>query len=50
MQLKIKGSDSVYVAIAYRYNLKLITNDEQQMERGRKIIPAFTPEEEFQNL
>ncbi len=50
MQLKIKGSDSVYVAIAYRYNLKLITNDAQQMECGKKIISASTPEEELQTL
>lgn len=47
MQLKVKGSDSVYIAVSYEHNLKLVTNDNQQYERSNAIIEAITPEEWF---
>ena len=41
MQLKVKGSDSVYIAVSHKYGLKLVTNDNQQYERGKTMIETI---------
>jgi predicted nucleic acid-binding protein len=43
MQLKVKGSDSVYIAVSHKYGLKLVTNDNQQYERGKTMIETIKP-------
>lgn len=43
--LKLKGADSTYVAVSHRHNLKLVTNDNQQRDRGGKVVATATPEE-----
>lgn len=45
VRLKLKGADSTYIAVSRRYNLKLITNDNQQWDRGKEIIATAKPEE-----
>jgi len=47
---KIKGADSVYVAVASRFNVRLITLDDEQRKRSMKIIDVLTPEEEINKV
>ncbi|MCK4613937.1 MAG: hypothetical protein KAU14_03965 [Thermoplasmata archaeon] len=44
---RLRGCDAVYVAVAYLFNVKLITLDEQQKERSKGLIEAMTPMEEI---
>lgn len=44
LRLKIKGGDSIYIAISSFFNLTLVTYDNQQRERGKEIINTATPE------
>ncbi|MDI6591828.1 MAG: type II toxin-antitoxin system VapC family toxin [Patescibacteria group bacterium] len=34
----LKSADAVYVALAFDYNLELITLDKEQLEKGKKLI------------
>ncbi len=45
---RIKGSDSIYVAVAYATKAKLITLDEEQKEKSKDLIQALTPVEELE--
>ncbi len=40
---RIKGSDSVYVAVAQRFGATLVTRDRQQLERANSIVPVLHP-------
>jgi predicted nucleic acid-binding protein len=40
---RLRGSDSVYVAVASRFGTELITLDREQLERLPKIIPVRKP-------
>ena len=42
---RLRGSDSVYVAVARRYGATLVTLDREQYIRGAEIIPTQTPSE-----
>lgn len=42
---RLRGADAVYVALASRLSLPLITWDLEQRERGRGIIMTQTPRE-----
>ena len=42
---RLRGCDAVYVAIAYLFNVKLITLDGQQKERSLSVIEAISPME-----
>lgn len=44
---KIRGYDSVYMAISYIFGVKLITLDTEQIERSKKMISSSTPEDEL---
>ena len=44
LQLKVKGSDSIYIAVSSFYDLTLISYDNQQRDRGKKMIDTTTPE------
>ena len=37
--LGLRGADSIYVAVAKRLRVPLVTLDSEQRERGRKIVP-----------
>ena len=39
----IRGCDAVYVALAEETGEVLVTLDEQQLERGRAVVPAREP-------
>jgi len=39
----LRGTDAIYVALAYRYNAELITLDKEQMVKASKIIKVIMP-------
>ncbi|KYK35255.1 MAG: type II toxin-antitoxin system VapC family toxin [Theionarchaea archaeon] len=44
---KIRGYDSVYVAVSHIFGVKLITLDTEQIERSEDLINSSTPEDEL---
>ena len=44
-ELRLRGSDALYVALAYRLSIPLVTWDEEQRERGTPVVTAMTPPE-----
>lgn len=44
---KLRGSDSVYVAVSKLFEVKLVTLDKEQREKAVKVIEVKTPEEEM---
>lgn len=44
---KIRGADSLYIAVASIFNAKLITLDSRQKEAAKNIIAVATPMEEL---
>ena len=49
-QHRIRGCDAIYVAVAYRLRIKLITWDKQQRERAAGVVEVLTPAEELEML
>ncbi|MBI2942271.1 MAG: type II toxin-antitoxin system VapC family toxin [Chloroflexi bacterium] len=45
VQLSLKGADAVYVAVAYRTGVPLVTWDAQQRQRASGIVPTLSPGE-----
>ncbi|MBI3166076.1 MAG: type II toxin-antitoxin system VapC family toxin [Chloroflexi bacterium] len=41
---RLRGSDSVYAAVALRFGTELITLDREQLERLPKVLPVRKPE------
>jgi len=39
----LKGADAIYVALAFDYNLELITLDKEQLEKAEKLIKVRRP-------
>ena len=46
---RLRGADSVYVAVARRYGTMLVTRDDDQRSRAAAVIPCQTPEEALRN-
>jgi len=44
-ELRLRGADALYVAVAYRLGIPLITWDHEQKKRSEKVIVTLTPEE-----
>lgn len=44
---KIRGFDSVYVAVSYIFGVKLITLDTEQIEKSKDLIRSSAPEDEL---
>lgn len=44
---KLRGSDAIYVAVAFIFNVKLITLDSEQKDRVNGLVRALTPAEEL---
>ena len=44
---KIRGYDSVYVAVSHIFGVKLITLDTEQIERSKDLINSSVPEDEL---
>lgn len=42
-QLGLRGSDAVYVAVALRLNVPLVTWDDEQRQRGKAVTPYQAP-------
>jgi predicted nucleic acid-binding protein len=41
--LRLRGADAIYVAVADRLGLPLVTWDREQRERGRVLVPTLAP-------
>ncbi len=39
----LKSGDAIYVALAFDYNLELITLDKEQLEKGKKLVRVRRP-------
>jgi len=50
VQYKIRGCDSIYVAVAKQRGAPLITLDQEQRMRSSQAIRTFTPDEAVQYL
>jgi predicted nucleic acid-binding protein len=44
-QLRLRGADALYVALARRLSVPLVTWDQEQRERGRYFVTTLTPQE-----
>ena len=42
--LRLRGADALYVALAQRLDIPLVTWDREQLERGSSAVTALTPE------
>jgi predicted nucleic acid-binding protein len=47
-ELRLRGADSLYVALAQRLGFTLVTWDQEQLERGRSVAATHTPAQELQ--
>ncbi len=43
--LRLRGGDALYVALARRLGVPLVTWDEEQRQRGGQAVTAITPQE-----
>ena len=46
--LRLRGADALYVALAQRLGVPLVTWDQEQQERGQRVITVLTPQETIQ--
>lgn len=44
---KLRGGDALYVAVAFIFNVKLITLDSEQKDRADGLVRVLTPAEEL---
>jgi predicted nucleic acid-binding protein len=44
-EFRLRGSDTVYLAVAHHYGTALVTLDQEQYNRGSDIVPTHTPTE-----
>ncbi len=44
-ELRLRGADALYVALARRLSVPLVTWDQEQRERGTYVVTALTPQE-----
>lgn len=42
-QTGLRAADAIYVALAYDYNLELITLDKRQLEKSKKLVRVRKP-------
>ncbi len=40
---KLKSADAIYIALAFDYNLELVTLDKEQLEKGKKFVKVRRP-------
>lgn len=43
-ELRLRGADALYVALAQRLGIPLVTWDREQLQRGLAAVTALTPE------
>jgi predicted nucleic acid-binding protein len=44
-QLRLRGADALYVALAHRLDIPLVTWDQEQRERGRPLVAVLNPQD-----
>ena len=49
-QCRLRGADAVYAAVAKRHGCKLVTRDQQQLDRLKDALTCLTPEEALAQL
>lgn len=42
---KLRGADTVYASVAFRFGATLVTRDREQLERLKGMVPVHSPEE-----
>ena len=47
---KLRGADSIYIAVSLAYDLRLITLDKHQKQNAPNNVVVLTPEEELRNM
>jgi predicted nucleic acid-binding protein len=47
---RLRGADAVYAAVAKRHGCKLVTRDQQQLDRLKDALTCLTPEEALAQL
>jgi predicted nucleic acid-binding protein len=50
IDLRLRGANAVYVALARRLDLPLVTWDREQRERAGRIIDVLTPAEALERM
>lgn len=50
IQLALKGADALYVVLALRFSVPLVTWDNEQRERAGQIIDVMTPAQALERL
>jgi predicted nucleic acid-binding protein len=50
VEWRLRGADSVYAAVALRFNAVLVTRDREQQERLAEILTVRSPEEALAEL
>lgn len=43
-ELHLRGADAIYVALAFRLKIPLVSWDAEQLERAGKLVQTITPE------
>lgn len=43
---RLRGADALYVAVAHRLNIPLVSWDQEQIGRASGVVSAYTPDEE----
>ncbi len=49
-EYKLRGADSLYVAVAHQYGCKFVSLDNVQRDNSSKLIKTLTPKEELDSL
>lgn len=49
-ELRLRGADAVYLAVALRYGAALVSLDVQQLQRASAAVTVLTPEEALARL
>jgi len=44
-ELRLRGADALYVALARRLDIPLVTWDQEQRERGRPLVAVLNPQD-----
>lgn len=44
-ELRLRGADALYVALARRLSIPLVTWDQEQQERGRPLVAVLNPQD-----
>ncbi len=43
LDLQLRAGDAIYIAVAQQLNLPLVSWDNEQLERGGRLITTYSP-------